>query len=175
MQRGWALMICAAAAAMPGCAPRSLPVPVLGSVEELAAVCGEWHGEYRDDASSRAGSIRFSLEAGTDTAFGDVVMHPAGRDQPFTPEADRYRDAERRESSRRLIISFVQIAEGRVQGELEPYFDPECDCTVVTVFVGALSGDMLEGTYESSIGGRGIRRTGTWRAVRTCGPGEATG
>ena len=175
MRRGWYLTVCAGILGVCACASKSLPVPVLGSVEELAAVCGEWEGGYRDASSSRGGSIRFSLEAGSDTAFGHVLMIPTSRDRPFTPQADRYRDDQRRESPRRLMISFFRIAQGSVQGRLEPYFDPECDCTVDTVFAGDLSDGVLEGTYESYFGGRSTPRTGQWRVVRTCAPGEASG
>jgi hypothetical protein len=174
MQRRRYLTVCVGALIASGCAAKNLPVPVLGSVEELSAVCGVWTGEYRDASSTRAGSIRFSLEAGTDTAFGDVVMIASGRDRPFTPKADRYREGQQLESPHRLMISFIRVAEGRVQGRLEPYFDPECDCTVETVFVGELSDGRLEGTYESFLGGRTTPRTGVWRAVRTCGPSEAS-
>ena len=174
MQRRWLLIVCAGALAVSACASKSSPVPVLGSVEELAAVCGVWVGEYQDASSTRAGSIRFSLEAGSDTASGDVLMIAPGRDRSFTPQADRYRDAPRRESPRRLMISFVRITQGRIQGRLEPYYDPECDCTVETVFIGKLSDDLLEGTYQSYLGGRSSPRTGQWRAARTCEPGEAS-
>ena len=58
------------------------------------------------------------------------------------------------------MISFVRIAQGSVCGRLEPYFDPECDCTVETVFVGELSAGMLEGTYESYLGRRSTPCTG---------------
>lgn len=53
------------------------------------------------------------------------LMIPTGRDRSFTPRVDRYRDDQRRESPRRLMFSFVRIAQGSVQGRLEPYFDPE--------------------------------------------------
>ena len=175
MRRRWYLMVCAGVLGVSACASRSLPVPVLGSVEELAAVCGEWEGEYRDASSTRAGSIGFSLEAGSDTALADVLMMSTGRDRPFMPQVDRYRDDQRRESPRRLTISFVRIDQSRVQGRLEPYYDPECDCTVETVFVGKLSDKVLEGTYKSYLGERGTQRTGQWRAVQTCAPGEASG
>ncbi len=174
MRRRWYLMVSASVLGMSACGSKNLSVPVLGSVEQLAVVCGDWEGEYRDASSNRAGSIRFSLEAGSDTAFGDVLMMADGRDRPFTPPADRYRDDQRRVSPRRLMISFVRIAQSRIQGRLEPYYDPECDCTVETIFVGKLSDDVLEGTYESYLGGRSTPRTGRWRAVRTCGPGEAS-
>jgi hypothetical protein len=85
-------MVSASVLGMSACGSKNLSVPVLGSVEQLAVVCGDWEGEYRDASSNRAGSIRFSLEAGSDTAFGDVLMMADGRDRPFTPPADRYRD-----------------------------------------------------------------------------------
>ncbi len=92
MRRRWYLMVSASVLGMSACGSKNLSVPVLGSVEQLAVVCGDWEGEYRDASSNRAGSIRFSLEAGSDTAFGDVLMMADGRDRPFTPPADRYRD-----------------------------------------------------------------------------------
>ncbi len=39
-----------------------------------------------------------------------------------------------------------------------PYCDPECDCTVETVFFGEISDGVLEGTYESYLGGRAVLR-----------------
>ena len=57
---------------MVACAPN--PVPVLGTRTDIAALTGEWVGTYTSGESGREGSIVFQLEAGADTAQGDVMM-----------------------------------------------------------------------------------------------------
>jgi len=60
-----------------GCAtPPPPPVPVSGESDVLALLEGVWEGDYVSPATSRSGSIRFELQAGADTAFGDVWMYP---------------------------------------------------------------------------------------------------
>jgi hypothetical protein len=47
-------------------------------------------------------------------------------------------------------------------------YDPDWDGRVETVCFGEITGDMLEGTYESYVGGQDTSRAGQWRAMRTC-------
>jgi len=148
------------------CAGPAMPVPVSG---DIARLTGQWTGEYRSPASDRVGSIVFTLEAGKDTARGDVIMIPADVGQPGgvaegippgVPGGETLR-------SRLLTISFVQVTAARVQGRLDPYRDPECGCELVTTFTGTLSGDVLQGTYQSFHKESGEVVTGTWRVKRS--------
>lgn len=147
------------------CAGPSMPVPVSG---DIARLTGQWTGEYESRASGRVGSIVFTLEAGKDTARGDVIMIPATLGQPVeimeamppgVPGGETLR-------SRLLTIAFVQATATRVQGRLDPYRDPECGCELVTTFTGSLSGDVLEGTYQSFHKETGKVVSGTWRVTR---------
>ena len=53
-----------------------------------------------------------------------------------------------------------------MQGRLDPYRDPECGWELVTTFTGTLTGDTLEGTYQSFHTRSGEIVTGTWRVKR---------
>ncbi len=147
------------------CAGPAMPVPVSG---DIARLTGQWTGEYRSPASGRVGSIVFTLEAGKDTARGDVIMIPADLSQsagmmegmpPGVPGAETLR-------SRLLTIAFVQATASRVEGRLDPYRDPECGCDLVTTFTGTLTGDVLEGTFRSLHQQTGKVVSGTWRVKR---------
>lgn len=145
------------------CARNPAPVPLYG---DAAALAGEWQGQYTSDESGRAGSIAFRLEAGRDTAYGDVLMfvprsaqeapsfYPAGTLQPSPPDA------------RPLRIRFVEVEAGRLRGRLDAYPDPTCGCTVETVFEGQLQGDVIAGTFTTRrLDGTQPQR-GRWRVRR---------
>jgi hypothetical protein len=148
-----------------GCGGPGTPVPVAGTASDLAALAGEWSGEYSSDESGRSGSIVFRLVAGSDSATGDVVMSPqfwrrgaapgdppAGVAPPPAPQV--------------LSIKFVRVAGGRVNGRLDPYTDPHCGCTLLTEFEGGLRDDTLEGTYSSRHSATGEVQRGRWKVTR---------
>jgi hypothetical protein len=60
-----------------------------------------------------------------------------------------------------LSIRFVRVAGGAVQGELEPYIAPDCDCVARTTFYGKVEGNEISGTYITTTE-RGTQR-GEWR------------
>ena len=153
-------------ASVVGCAGTPEPVPVVAEPMDLALLQGEWRGEYRASTVRRSGSILFRLEAGSDTAFGDVVMIPADADRPLGPpdlqggpEADPSRPQV-------LRIAFVRVEKGTVSGTLEPYRDPDCGCAVSTTFTGTLEGDEISGTFVAVRGAGGGRFSGSWRVSR---------
>ncbi len=152
----WALGLAAA------CASPGSPVPVAGDTRLLA---GEWDGTYLSRETGRSGSIIFRLNAGTDSAVGDVVMVPATADLPeprvYVPAPDPFR-----RMPRILTISFVQCGNSEVTGRLDPYEDPDTHERVLTTFQGRLTGNRIVGTFESEIGTSGYRVTGTWWAER---------
>jgi hypothetical protein len=142
--RSIAILLAAAALA---CGGPSTPVPVRG---DIAALEGQWVGEYHSSESGRAGSIVFTLTAGSDTAQGDVIMVPADYRPrgPNIPGQDAM-SGPRMPRSELLTVQFVVAERGVVQGQLNPYRDPECGCLLTTVFTGTLEGDRLGGTYRS--------------------------
>ncbi len=150
------------------CATVQTPVPVIGLAGEVGALTGEWVGEYSSAASGRSGSITFTLRAAGDTAFGDVVMIPAGWGRPLAPWQQHPSPqgvSAPIPQPEVLTISFVRVKEGRVSGTLAPYTDPETGERLLTTFAGALRGDTIEGTYLTRLPS-GATQTGSWRVER---------
>ena len=51
----------------------------------------------------------------------------------------------------------LAVEGGAVQGTMDPYHDPQCDCQVNTTFVGRISGDTIEGTFTTTPSGAGAQ------------------
>ncbi|MGE0439293.1 MAG: hypothetical protein AB7L66_02445 [Gemmatimonadales bacterium] len=149
------------AGALGACHVTSSPVPVRGSVEPLV---GEWAGEYVSKETGRTGSIVFTLEAGADTARGDVLMIPQNPEYPPT-SVPRTDDPVVR-APRVLKISFVRCEGAEVTGWLDPYPDPDTGEKTTTTFEGVIRGNKLEGTFVSFLEMSGKRRSGTWSVTR---------
>lgn len=143
------------------------PIPVNASPAEIESLAGEWDGTYSSQDTGRSGSIWFKLISGEDHAHGDVLMIARGRMEPYYryPPDDRWRGAERPDMSRALTIRFAHLSRGLLDGQLDPYWDPDCSCQAVTVFRGRLSGDTLKGTFDTRLG-FGRVATGRWVADR---------
>ena len=139
-----------------GCAANPSPVPVSAEPNAIAALAGEWTGEYSSAATGRRGSIVFTLAAGSDTAYGDVAMVPSGSDQPLraagtsSGAAGGQNNVVTRPAAQGLTIRFVRIAGDSVSGVLDPYTAPDCGCVLTTTFRGRVQGGRIEGTFESS-------------------------
>ena len=145
------------------CTWHGAPVPVLG---ETASLEGEWEGTYASPLTGRSGSILFRLQAGTDSAYGDVVMIPVQTEQVVAPAAPQILQAPRT-LPRVLRISFVRCEVGRVTGRLDVYEDPETGERLLTMFDGRILGDRLEGTFSTMTEGTGRVLSGEWSAKRT--------
>jgi hypothetical protein len=149
------------------CAGKPAAVPIEASASDMHALAGRWEGLYNSDATGRGGSIVFTLAAGTDSAAGDVVMIPAGSNQPITREgAGRPPFTANGASPEVLTIRFVRIEGGRVSGALDPYRAPDCDCVVSTTFVGTVAGDRISGTFLIRGARPGAPLSGTWEVRR---------
>ncbi|HUF35411.1 MAG TPA: hypothetical protein VMN37_05640 [Gemmatimonadales bacterium] len=158
----------AALLAMAGCRtpPVEAPVPVEGSELDLAALAGTWSGSYHADGGSGHETIVFDLVAGADTARGQVEM-------TFAPALALYGEgAEKHELARRpctaIDIAVVRVEGRTVRGTLAPYWNPACDCRMVSVFEGELAGDAMAGTFSTrhESGGAPLS-TGRWRVDRS--------
>lgn len=150
----------------------SLPVPVSGQPEAIQALVGSWEGTYESDNGIGSGSIEFVLRAGTDTAYGDVLMRPRGYEQAVTPEERPSGQLPQVSSTRLLTIRFVQVSGGEVSGELDRYRDPFCGCLLRTVFQGRVVGDTLRGRYRSYHEQGEPPTGGTWQVARQAGAGR---
>ena len=140
-------------------------VALQGTPGDIASLVGEWRGEYASAESRRSGSIMFTIVAGKDTAFGDVMMTP-DMGEPVVA-ADARTGIHRAHASAPDVLRarFVAIDGNVVRGELEPYIAPDCQCVVTTVFRGVLQGDRIEGAYVTR-GDGGLQREGRWYVAR---------
>ncbi|MEO8202158.1 MAG: hypothetical protein ABI679_16625 [Gemmatimonadota bacterium] len=141
------------------CGAPGTPIPVKGDAQSLE---GRWTGEYSSDESGRTGSIVFNLDAGADTAQGDVLMVPAGPGPNLvSPSLPR----EVMPQPEPLRIQLVRVFGLQVAGQLAAYKDPDCACQVRTMFNGRLSGNTLEGVYHTyHPDGRAV--SGKWKVTR---------
>lgn len=163
MFRPFAVMLLFSSPAWIACSWIGSPVPVSG---EVAALAGEWMGDYWSDESGRRGAIVFQLEAGADTARGEVIMNP-GSFHPAMPSDPGTRHTIPDRPPAALRISFVRVGTGVVAGRLDPYRDPDCGCLLSTEFIGRLKADTLVGTFTSYHQEMSNTVRGEWRAVRS--------
>lgn len=139
----------------------SPPVPVAGA--DLSVLVGKWQGEYSSPDTGRSGSIVIEFKKGGKVAQGDVLMVPKGSLSAPAPTAG----ADPLTSMPQVLqISFVNVEGGAVQGNMDPYIDPQCNCEVDTTYVGRISGDTIEGTFTSTPSGAGAPTTGRWKVTR---------
>ncbi len=175
LQRANIIPSVTAALLLAGCATTPPPVPIAGDPGGLEALAGKWEGEYSSAETGRSGSIVFELTTALDTARGEVVMIPRGRNGPLRPVGYQHGsepgDQEQYGISRTpelLTIEFVRVEGGRVSGTLSPYLDPECGCPLHTTFDGQLDGDSIVGTF-TSIHSLGHVQSGRWSMKREGG------
>ncbi len=142
------------------------PVNLYGKKMDPKLLEGEWKGDYFSKDTGRSGIIEFTLTAEKDRAFGDVLMIPRGSEEPYRQSGLRGKTDADAQIPKLLTIQFVEIFEGKIRGELTPYWDPEMQRRLFTTFEGELKGDTIEGTFESQIEQSPIYFYGQWRVFR---------
>ena len=126
------------------CGGTQKEVAVQGNDLDLARVAGDWEGDYKGNESGREGPVTFSLQVGSHTAEGQVMMNGA------TP----------------LKIEFVKVKHGEVKGTIAPYTDPTCKCEVETTFLGTLGDGVINGSFETKVSATNQVQSGTWSVTR---------
>jgi hypothetical protein len=159
-------VIAAAALLVGGCHYRPTPVPLAGSRTSIMALAGTWNGVYHGTESGRSGSISFTIQVSGDSAFGDVLMETPPGAPVIQPADDPRIHRMHARGPHLLAVRFVDIVGGEVQGELEPYVAPDCDCTVVTTFNGYVRADTVRGTFVTR-GQLIAAQTGVWAVTRS--------
>ena len=151
------------------CAPRHRPVALDAGPADREALLGSWQGSYRI-AGGRRGTIEFTLTAGGDQAYGDVLMIADGARRAYrrSPPDERRIGALPVESEV-LTIRFVRAIDGRLTGALTPYWDPDRRCLANATFRGVVDGRVMDGTFRSTCGAGGPTYTGRW-TMRRGGP-----
>jgi hypothetical protein len=158
------LYLACLAVALSGCASTPPPpIAVSGAPSAVAGLAGRWAGDYRISDGSRHGVVLFNLARGDNYATGSVIMQPASL---ATVDALAPRGDLPHPPGSELTVKFVQVANGMVRGQLEPYTEPDCACLVRTVFEGRLKGDRIEGTFTIRNTVTGEIRAGDWRVTR---------
>ncbi len=152
--------------ALIACGASRSPVPVVGAATDISALAGQWVGDYSSVESGRSGSITFTLRAATDSAFGDVIMVPAGLGRPLMPwRGENIAGGMQALPSTLLTIRFVRVEQGRVSGTLDPYADPQTGERLLTTFRGELKGNTIAGRYTTRLPS-GASQTGQWTVQR---------
>jgi hypothetical protein len=143
-----------------GCASGPPPKTEMSSSDfDLNPLVGEWHGDYTNPEAGRSGTIAFTLRAGESSASGKVVMIPGKADSLASAAA----------MARSVInIKFMRKEGNKVTGTLDPYRDPQCDCTVTTNFEGTFTdARTIEGSFTTVPSRTGANVTGgKWKVTR---------
>ncbi|HYC32657.1 MAG TPA: hypothetical protein VEB59_10255 [Gemmatimonadales bacterium] len=143
-------------------APAGAPIPLEGPAPEMEALAGTWTGRYWSDRGQGGGhgSIEFRLEPGN--ARGRVEMHLA----PGLRHGDDPEQHLARRTCTTIDIEFVRLDAGGLRGTLAPYWSPECDCRVLSVFEGRRDGHRITGTFLTRREGGGQVESGRWLVER---------
>lgn len=158
------------ALAVTACVMNPPPIPIAGAAPEVSALAGEWIGEYQSVETGRSGSVWFKLEAGRDTAFGDVLMVPTGVAGAYHAPTGAEAAAQMRQSQH-LTIRFVRVSGQRVMGTIDLYPSPDCECVLLTRFEGVHQGDSIGGSFTTQHSGHEMTpQKGTWWVKRKITP-----
>jgi hypothetical protein len=147
------------ASAATSCVSRPPETEMSASDFNLDPLVGEWQGDYTNPEAGRSGTIAFTLRAGESSASGKVVMIPGKADSLASAAA----------MARSVInIKFMRKEGNKVTGTLDPYRDPQCDCTVTTNFEGTFTdARTIEGTFTTVPSKSGSNVTGgKWKVIR---------
>lgn len=148
MQVARLVVLAAGATLVWGCASTTQRLPVQSASGNLAALAGEWRGEYTSPENGRTGTIYFLLQTGENSAAGDVVML-AGRGARVVDWEDRVTMASARFLAEVLTVSFVSFDNGMVSGRMGPYRDSDCGHMHVTTFFGEVQDNRISGRFIS--------------------------
>lgn len=148
------------------CTPhRYPPIAISASDFDLKPLEGTWTGDYFSPETGRTGSIVFTLQPGGAMAAGDIAMIPRSQIRMMSLQDGRALTVTAMGMvSQVLTVHFVRKEGNEVLGVLDTYTDPNCDCSVSTVFRGILRGlNSIEGTFTtSSLSMSSVRSSGKW-------------
>jgi hypothetical protein len=124
-------------------------------------------GDYQGNESGRSGSISFTLRSAADSAFGEVVMIPAGFGHALVPWRQTGVGGAVSATQTVLTIRFVRVEGGHVTGTLDPYADPRTGERLLTTFDGQLGKDRntIAGTFTTVLES-GNKQPGRWTVQR---------
>ena len=124
--------------------------------------------EYESAALGRRGSIEFTLKAGTDDAYGEVLMVPRGAKAPYQPspyyegQAQPYMPASERphDQIHPRVERFASRHARSVLGSRSAIATP------CSTFDGRLEAGVVEGTFTTTFECGAGDASGTWKATK---------
>jgi hypothetical protein len=155
-----------AAIALVACSYNPTPIPIEGPASEIAALGGTWEGTYVGRESQRRGTIQLEIRPGKDTAYGDILMESPTDHQIVAVDVHTGEHFKHARAPQVLTIRLIAVNDGLVEGVLEPYIAPDCQCTVNTVFRGRRVKEDIAGDFVTR-GAYGLQQSGTWKVHRT--------
>lgn len=158
LSRAAALLALAAA-----CSVQPAPQLAPSQPADLAAMNGNWVGEYTNSETGRSGSIAMSLRSWSDSAAGDLVLVPNGSSPLLAVDVAGH--VARGVSAEVLRLSFKPVAGGMVEATVEPYFSSDCTCAVTMVLQATPEKNLIAGEFVLS-STRGLRQQGKWSVSR---------
>ena len=165
MKRAIAMTLALVTMTSTACARATPGIELRSSDFDLDPLVGQWRGDFVSSQPGRSGTIAFTLRAGESAASGNVVLFQKP-DSLLTPEE---REMMANVPERTVLkIHFLRKEGGSVSGALDPYHDPECDCTVTSTFQGTFTNPTtIEGEYTTvrAKPGTDIIR-GRWKVIR---------
>jgi hypothetical protein len=164
IRAGLAFVVAVLAALLLSACATGRMIVLQGEPSSLRFLAGEWNGTFTGDARGPEGTLWFSLIAGEDHAHGDVRMAP--KDHVPYNRFDPREGWHGVEPATYLDIRWVRMDAFVVEGTLDPFLDPGCNCRAETTFRGTLGDNRIDGTYVTRLA-NGATRTGLWRALRT--------
>jgi hypothetical protein len=154
--------------ALSGCGAYSAPpVEVRGEPANLQTLAGSWHGTFRNPQMHQKGQIDFRMSADADSAFGEVTMYTQRPSVPIWTKPGTLPSGTTEAAPSWLRIRFVRVESGYVSGEMDPMYEPTCQCFVVAKFIGRIRGSVIEGSFTSRSGDQRFESNGSWRVERT--------
>ena len=152
----------------PACAYHPRPFVLQAGQADRESMIGTWRGDY-SVPNGRHGLIDFTLAAGDDQAYGDVLMIADDARQPYLrypgrggPDAGAALGAR----SQVLTIRFVRAAHRQLTGAMTSYWDPDRRCEATATFYGTISRSTMEGTFVSLCDNGVQAFRGRWKVTR---------
>lgn len=129
---------------------------------DVSPLVGEWKGTFINPEMHRQGTIAFTLAGRDEKAIGEIVILPT------SPTGDTARAAVVPAQPQQVLkISFIRLEGDNVVGRIEPYRSTTCNCRVTSTFRGALTGNVIEGTYiVLGADDPSVRFGGNWKVTR---------
>lgn len=141
-------LACGGPSQNPGTTGQSVEID--GDITAIDGLVGDWVGSFVDADTGDNGSLRFRLEANTQTGTSELILHPNAGRHGLTIIAMREFQIDLRGRLRILYLSFADI---------------QCRCDIRIELTGQRLGDEMSGSYAR------IRRdmsmqTGRWSMTR---------